>query len=93
MCIKIKIKKNTNNNPKNKALVKKKVLENGDIYEGELKDGVMSGKGKYTFKSGSYYVGEFNNDAPNGKGVYYFLKNDQNKGDRYEGDYYLIGDF
>ena len=42
----------------------------GDIYEGEFKDGKRHGKGKYTFKNGDIYEGEFKNGAKHGKGKY-----------------------
>lgn len=62
-----------------------KYLE-GSVYEGDFKDGIMSGKGKCTFKNGDYYVGDFDNFALNGKGVFYYV-NSENRGDQYEGDF------
>ena len=32
---------------------------NGDVYEGEFKDDVLSGMGTFTWASGKFYTGEF----------------------------------
>ena len=47
-----------------------KNFENGDIYEGEMRNGKMDGKGKYIFKSGEIYTGQFKNNKFHGKGQY-----------------------
>ena len=36
----------------------KKEFSNGDIYEGELKDGEPEGQGKMTYANGNIYEGE-----------------------------------
>lgn len=45
-------------------------LENGDIYIGELLDGVRSGYGVYCFVNGGYYVGQFQQGQFTGYGLY-----------------------
>ena len=50
-------------------------------YEGEFKDGLKHGAGKYEWDNGDRYEGEFADDRPNGKGKYQFAN-----GDTYEGD-------
>lgn len=50
-------------------------------YEGEFKDGLKHGAGRYEWDNGDRYEGEFADDRPNGKGKYQFAN-----GDAYEGD-------
>lgn len=50
-------------------------------YEGEFKDGLKHGTGKYEWDNGDRYEGEFAEDRPNGKGKYQFAN-----GDSYEGE-------
>ena len=45
---------------------------NGNIYEGELKNGLPEGKGIYMFANGDAYEGEFKNNKKEGKGIYIF---------------------
>ena len=37
-------------------------LENGDRYEGEIKDSILNGQGLYIWANGDRYEGEFLND-------------------------------
>ena len=57
-------------------------FNNGDIYEGDFKDGKFEGKGIYYFNNGDRYEGDFKDGKFEGKGTYYF-KN----GNRFEGNY------
>ncbi len=57
-------------------------LVNGDVYEGEFKDGVKEGKGKLIFFEGGIYDGDFKDDQASGKGKL-ILPN----GEVYEGDF------
>ena len=50
-------------------------------YEGEFKDGLKHGMGKYEWDNGDRYEGEFADDRPSGKGKYRFAN-----GDSYEGE-------
>ena len=48
-------------------------MADGDIYEGEWKEGQMSGSGVYTYgkssaRAGDKYSGQFKNNKFNGKG-------------------------
>lgn len=42
--------------------------ENGDVYEGEIMDGVVKGKGKCTYQNGDKYDGDWADGKPHGKG-------------------------
>ena len=42
----------------------------GDIYEGELVDGVFDGYGRYIWNDGYMYIGQWKNKKQNGLGVY-----------------------
>jgi hypothetical protein len=59
----------------------KYVYPNGDVFEGEYKDGKKN-KGKYRFATGSVYEGPFLNDKKEGRGSFKFAS-----GDVYEGEY------
>jgi uncharacterized protein (TIGR02145 family) len=48
----------------------KRILDDGSIYEGELVNGIMEGKGKYLFKDGTLYVGDFKNNQLEGYGKF-----------------------
>ncbi|CAF0793589.1 unnamed protein product [Brachionus calyciflorus] len=52
-------------------------------YEGEWKDGIKQGNGKFIMKDGSFYEGEFNNGEMTGKGYKY----DKNRETEYTGDF------
>jgi hypothetical protein len=53
----------------------------GDVYEGEFKDGKSNGYGIYKFKSGDVYEGEFKDDKFEGKGIYKYKNGDIYKGE------------
>jgi len=56
----------------NKANTKTINLENGDRYEGEVKNGIFEGYGKYYYTRNKHeYHGEFKNGKPDGKGELY----------------------
>ena len=55
----------------------------GDLYEGDFKDGEPDGKGKYTHKNGNIYDGDFVKDKAHGRGIFYCRN-----GDRYEGEFF-----
>ena len=56
--------------------------ENGEIYKGELVNGLKEGKGEYISSNGEKYIGEFKNDVKDGKGIMEY-KN----GDKYDGNF------
>lgn len=60
--------------------VKNFVLDNGDVYTGQLKDGMRHGFGDCTYPNIGWYCGEFLLDEQNGKGQFYF-----DNGDKFEG--------
>ena len=65
-----------------KSAVLRHVYPNGDVYEGEMKNGLRDGRGKCSYKSGSVYEGEFKDDKRHGKGICRFAN-----GVVYEGEY------
>ena len=44
-------------------------FSNGDIYEGEWKNGNMEGHGIYIFKDGAIFEGQFKDGQKNGHGI------------------------
>lgn len=65
-----------------KPLVGKMIFNNGNIYDGEWKKGLMHGKGRMTFNNGSVYEGEWEYNLMHGKGVCAY-----ENGDIYEGEF------
>ena len=59
-----------------------KNYENGDKYQGFIKDNKKEGRGKYFYKNGNVYEGDFKNDISEGKGVFNFVG-----GNKYIGDF------
>ena len=57
-------------------------LETGDIYKGEFKNGEITGKGRYEWKSGEIYEGTFVNGIKHGNGTYSWPD-----GSKYIGEY------
>jgi hypothetical protein len=53
-----------------------------DLYEGDMRSGLMDGKGTYTWRNGDRYIGDFRANKRHGQGVLIFYN-----GDRYEGDF------
>lgn len=53
---------------------------NGEIYEGEFKDGKKHGQGTYTYLSGDKYIGGFENDKKHGIGKLTFNENGEYHG-------------
>jgi len=47
-------------------------LNNGDVYSGEWKQGLMDGQGQYTYKSGAVYAGAFKQGKLNGQGTMFY---------------------
>lgn len=46
----------------------KLTFENGDVYEGQFKNGIFNGNGTYKSASGWVYTGQFKNGYADGKG-------------------------
>ena len=65
-------------------LTKKIIYDNGEIYIGDIKNGLKHGKGKMLYKSKDekLYEGDFKENKREGKGILYY-----NNTDRYEGDF------
>ena len=49
---------------------------NGDRYVGEIKNGIMHGRGTYFYSQGDQYSGEFRNGKPNGRGTFSYASGD-----------------
>lgn len=66
--------------------VTRKVIEfeNGDTYDGDVLDGEMTGKGRYTYSNGDIYEGDFVSGKRCGKGKYLWFSGSCAS---YEGDY------
>jgi hypothetical protein len=58
------------------------ILQSGNKYFGQFKDGHMDGEGTFLFHNGDKYVGQFKNSSKNGNGVLNF-----SNGDIYEGEF------
>jgi hypothetical protein len=58
---------------------------NGDIYEGEWKDGRKHGKGIYRAANGNVYEGDWKDDKENGKGIYRFTSGNVFQGEWKDG--------
>lgn len=43
---------------------------NGDTYEGDYKNGIREGKGRYTFVAGGWYKGDWANGVKHGEGTF-----------------------
>ena len=65
-----------------KPIKTKETFANGDVYEGEHKDGKQHGQGKKVFVKGDLYVGEWKDGLQNGQGTYTFAN-----GDVFEGEF------
>ena len=58
----------TQKETKPQAKIERVELKNGDVYEGEYKDGKYHGQGKYTSSKGWVYEGQFTDGQITGKG-------------------------
>ena len=58
------------------------ILQSGNKYVGQFKDGHMDGEGTFLFHNGDKYVGQFKNSSKNGRGIMNF-----SNGDVYEGEF------
>ena len=54
-----------------------------DLYEGDMRAGLMDGKGAFTWRNGDRYIGDFRANKRDGQGVLAFYN-----GDRYEGAFH-----
>ncbi|MBE6635935.1 MAG: hypothetical protein E7617_07055 [Ruminococcaceae bacterium] len=67
---------------RSKAPIEKVVNEYGDVYEGQLRDGLKHGWGKFTLSDGEIYEGNYADDKPHGRGKMFWKD-----GNIYEGDF------
>jgi hypothetical protein len=58
------------------------ILDNGEKYVGEMRNGSREGKGTYYFNSGEWYSGEWVKNQRNGQGTNYFPD-----GEKYQGNW------
>lgn len=56
--------------PASKAKIERVEFDNGDVYEGEMVNGLRHGKGKYTWANGDFYEGEWAKGWRSGFGIY-----------------------
>lgn len=52
------------------SVAKKKVYENGDVYEGKMKKDIPNGEGTMTYANGNVYNGYWVDGVPQGKGSF-----------------------
>ena len=64
------------------AKIERIEFDNGDVYEGEMVNGLRHGKGKYTWANGDVYEGEYKDGKYHGQGKY-----TSSKGWVYEGQF------
>ena len=64
------------------------IYPNGDVYDGEFKNGVPHGDGELAMKNGSRFIGLFKNGKPNGVGTEYSFD-----GELIRRGFYLDGKF
>ena len=64
---------NNNNKPYGEGIM---TFSDGEIYEGEWKDGKIDGKGTYNFSNGNVYKGEFKDNGINGQGTFNYFNGD-----------------
>ena len=60
------VKDKCENNIKDKGLYQIKIYDNGR-YEGEIKNGILEGKGIYYLNNGDRYEGDFKNNKIKGR--------------------------
>jgi hypothetical protein len=75
------IRKKANVSKANNLLVRA-TFPNGENYEGEWKNDLMSGKGKFIYSDGKTYEGMLKDSKKNGKGVF-----DYGNGNKYDGEW------
>ncbi|KAL4473619.1 hypothetical protein ABPG74_022483 [Tetrahymena malaccensis] len=67
--------------------------EKDHYYEGEWKDGVMCGQGKFSYTSGGVYEGEVKDGKRHGKGKYRYANGNTYEGDWFENNQHGEGKF
>lgn len=67
--------------------VKGRMEYDGDVYEGDILNGLRDGQGTYTYEDGSKYVGEFKSDDFNGRGTFTFADGSNYVGEYKNGEY------
>ena len=75
--VKILNELNKNTIVENETSKVNKMYENGDKYEGGLRDNKKEGKGILYYKNGNRFEGEIRNDKQDGDGIYYFSNGDK----------------
>ena len=58
---------------------------NGDTYEGDYKNGIREGKGRYTFVAGGWYKGDWANGLKHGEGTFRYPDKSKYTGEWKEG--------
>ena len=68
-------------------------FDNGDVYEGEIKNNLMNGQGTWTSADGDQYVGEWKAGNKHGHGTYTFASGTQYVGEFEDGNFHGQGTF
>ena len=66
----------------------RKISFNNDEYQGELKNNIPEGFGKYIWQNGKYYIGQWKNGKKEGKGAKYAQAPNGKDRITYEGDFH-----
>lgn len=79
--------------PAVKAKIERIEYASGNVYEGEMKDGLRNGVGTFRWSNGDVYIGEYVNDVRQGKGKFLYASGNVYEGDFFNGNFHGYGVF
>ena len=79
--------------PAVKAKIERIEYASGNVYEGEMKDGLRNGVGTFRWSDGDVYIGEYVNDVRQGKGKFLYASGNVYEGDFFNGNFHGYGVF
>ena len=79
--------------PASKAKIERIEYASGNVYEGEMKDGLRNGVGTFRWSNGDVYIGEYVNDVRQGKGKFLYASGNVYEGDFFNGNFHGYGVF